>query len=198
MDKLLAVTVQSVYTHVYMKLFVTRHGETDLNVQEIACGVSEALLTEKGRMQAQDLADRLYKDREKYSITALYVSPLKRAKDTAAYIERVLNLTAVPDDRLHEIDFGDFEGKSWRNPEFLRIHKNPFLRFPAGESFAQAAYRAYSMIEAVKQKHSAHENILFVCHGILTAAIMTYFKPLSQDELTHLEIKNCQLLEFDL
>ena len=180
-----------------MKLFVTRHGETDGNVNELACGVSESVLTEKGRMQAQALANQLYEDKEKNNIRAIYVSPLKRARDTAAYIERVLQLRAVPDFRLQEINFGDFEGKPWNNPEFLYIHKNPFLTFPAGESFAQVAHRAYGMIEDVKRKHTG-DNILFVCHGILTAAIYTYFKPFSSEELLRLEIKNCQLLEFDL
>lgn len=181
-----------------MKLFVARHGETDSNIRELASGISESLLTEKGRMQAQALAEQLSKDKEKNNITTIYVSPLKRARDTAAYIERVLHLTAIPDNRLHEMDFGDFEEKPWRNPEFLHIRKNPFLKFPSGESFAQVAHRAYDMIEDVKQKHSSRENILFVCHGVLISAILTYFKSLSQDELMHLEIKNCQLLEFDV
>ena len=181
-----------------MKLFVVRHGETDGNVNELACGVSESTLTEKGRMQAQALANRLKEEKEKNNITAIYVSPLKRARDTAAYIEQVLQLTAVPDTRLHEIDFGDFEGKPWNNPDFLYIHKNPFLKFPGGESFAQVAHRAYSIIEDVKQKHTGDGNILFVCHGVLTTAAYTYFNPLSMEDLFRLEIKNCQLLEFDL
>ena len=181
-----------------MKLFVVRHGETDLNVSELACGVSEALLTEKGRAQAQDLAHRLYQDKEKNNIATIYVSPLKRSRDTAAYIEQALHLTAIPDVRLQEIDFGDFEGKPWNTPEFLYIHKNPFLKFPAGESFAQVAHRAYSIIEDVKRNHTGAGNILFVCHGVLTAAICTYFKPFSSEELLRLEIKNCQLFEFDL
>ena len=181
-----------------MKLFVVRHGETDLNVSELACGVSEARLTEKGRMQAQALANRLKEDKAKNNITAIYVSPLKRARDTAAYIEQALQLTAIPDARLQEIDFGDFEGKPWNNPEFLYIHKNPFLKFPKGESFAQVAHRAYSIIEEIKHTHTGNGNILFVCHGVLTAAIYTYFRPFSTEELLRLEIKNCQLLEFDL
>jgi len=181
-----------------MKLFVVRHGETDLNVSELACGVSEAKLTEKGRMQAQALANRLQEDKAKNNITTIYVSPLKRARDTAAYIEQALQLTAIPDARLQEIDFGDFEGKPWNNPEFLYIHKNPFLTFPQGESFAQVAHRAYSIIEEIKHKHTGNGNILFVCHGVLTAAIYTYFQPFSAEELLRLDIKNCQLLEFDL
>ena len=181
-----------------MKLFVVRHGETDLNVSELACGVSEARLTEKGRMQAQALANRLKEDKAKNNITAIYVSPLKRARDTAAYIEQALQLTAIPDARLQEIDFGDFEGKPWNNPEFLYIHKNPFLKFPKGESFAQVAHRAYSIIEEIKHTHTGNGNILFVCHGVLTAAIYTYFRPFTAEELLRLDIKNCQLLEFDV
>ena len=181
-----------------MKLFVVRHGETDLNVSELACGVSEARLTEKGRMQAQALANRLKEDKAKNNITTIYVSPLKRARDTAAYIEQALQLTAIPDARLQEIDFGDFEGKPWNNPEFLYIHKNPFLKFPGGESFAQVAHRAYSIIEEIKHKHTGNGNILFVCHGVLTAAIYTYFRPFTAEELLRLDIKNCQLLEFDV
>ena len=181
-----------------MKLFVVRHGETDGNVKELACGISESTLTEKGRMEAQALANRLNEDREKNNITTIYVSPLKRARDTAAYTERVLQLTAIQDTRLKEINFGDFEGKPWNNPEILYIHKNPFLTFPGGESFAQAAHRAYGIIEEVKRKHTSNGNVLFVCHGVLTAAIYTYFKPFSAEELLRLEIKNCQLLEFDL
>ena len=181
-----------------MKLFVVRHGETDLNVSELACGVSEAKLTEKGRMQAQALANRLQEDKAKNNITTIYVSPLKRARDTAAYIEQALQLTAIPDARLKEIDFGDFEGRLWNTPEILYIHKNPFLTFPKGESFAKVAHRAYSIIEDIKHKHTGNGNILFVCHGVLTAAIYTYFQPFSADELLRLDIKNCQLLEFDL
>ena len=146
-----------------MKLFVVRHGETDWNVKELACGVSESMLTEKGRLQAQSVATRLKEDKEKNNITTIYVSPLKRARDTAVYIEQALQLTAIPNTHLQEINFGDFEGKPWNSPEFLYIHKNPFLKFPAGESFAQVAHRAYSIIEDVKDKHTgAGSGYLYV------------------------------------
>ena len=48
-----------------MKLFITRHGETDWNVKMLACGISEAELTGKGRAQAQALANRLKDEKEK-------------------------------------------------------------------------------------------------------------------------------------
>lgn len=180
-----------------MKLFVARHGETDGNVNELACGIWESELTEKGRRQAQALAERLKDEQAKNNITAMFVSPLKRARDTAAAIEKALQLTAIPDGRLKEINFGVFEGKKWNTPEFLRIYKNPFLQFPGGESLTHVAHRAYSIIEEIKAKPQTG-NVLFVCHGVFITMAQTYFKSLSMEEFFHLEISNCQLLNFDL
>ena len=40
-------------------LYVVRHGETDYNIKELVCGISEAMLSDKGIKQAQKLADLL-------------------------------------------------------------------------------------------------------------------------------------------
>lgn len=179
-----------------MKLFVARHGETDGNRNALACGVLESELTAYGRTQAQALAERLKNEQEHNKITAIYVSPLKRARDTASYIEKALNLTAQVDKRLIEINFGTFEGQYWKTEEFLHIYKNPFIKFPQGESLTDVAHRAYSIVEELKQ--TASGNILFVCHGVFTTMLYTYFKSFSMEELFNLEISNCQLLEFSL
>lgn len=180
-----------------MKLFVVRHGETDWNSKMMACGVSEATLTEKGRTQAKELAKQLAADQDKNKISVIYVSPLKRALDTASYIEDALNIRPIIDHRLMEINFGALEGGDWRKPEFLQITEHPFFQFPQGESLVQVAHRAYSIIEEVKEKHR-DQNVLFVCHGMITTTICTYFKSYSKEELDNIEIKNCQLLQFDL
>ncbi len=49
-----------------MSLYVTRHGETDYNVKDLVCGISEAKLTEKGIEQANRLAHSLQKINYKY------------------------------------------------------------------------------------------------------------------------------------
>ena len=64
-----------------MSLYITRHGETDYNIKELVCGISEAMLSDKGIKQAQKLADLLKNIDYKF----LYVSPLQRAIDTANY-----------------------------------------------------------------------------------------------------------------
>ena len=181
-----------------MKLFVARHGETDGNRAALACGVFESELTDLGRDQAKVLAERLKQEQPKNQISAIYVSPLKRARDTASYIEKALNLPAHVDNRLKEINFGTFEGQYWKTEEFIRIYKNPFIKFPQGESLAQVAHRAYDILEELKQTKNNTENILFVCHGVFTTMLCTYFKSFSIEELFKLEISNCQLLEFSL
>ncbi|PIE98663.1 MAG: histidine phosphatase family protein [Treponema sp.] len=182
-----------------MKLFITRHGETDCNVNHIISGTVEAMLTVTGKNQAKELAERLVKDKEKNNIKTIYVSPLLRARKTAEYIEKALGLAAIVDNRIKEIDFGKFEGTKWPSEEFLKIRDNPFVRFPEGESLAIGAHRAYSLIEEVKTKHKHDDgNVLFVCHGLITAVMLTYFKNISQEEFHELRIGNCDLFEFDL
>lgn len=163
----------------------------------MACGISEASLTEKGKAQAKELAERLAAEQDKNKIGVIYVSPLKRALATAAYIEEALGIKAKTDKRLMEINFGTFEGEDWRKPEFLKISESPFFRFPQGESLVQTAHRAYNIIDEIAEKHK-NENVLFVCHGMISTMICTYFKSYSQEELEKIEIKNCQLLQFEL
>ncbi|WP_428770338.1 histidine phosphatase family protein [Treponema sp. HNW] len=181
-----------------MKLFITRHGETDWNVEKRICGCSESKLTEKGHLQARELAKRLAEDKEKNDIRYIYVSPLKRARDTASYIEKALGIKALPDKRIQEVFFGDFEGVHWvTSPEFREILDNPFAQFPGGESLVQASCRAYSLIDEVRKTHSEDGNILFVCHGMITVLMHTYFKSYKQSDFLNLRVENCQLLEFD-
>ena len=182
-----------------MKLFITRHGETDRNVQKRISGWTESELTERGLSQARDLAERLAADKEKNAIKHIYVSPLKRARDTAACIEKVLSIKAVPDERIKEVFFGDFEDvHRVTDPAFCEMLNNPFVTFPHGESLVQAAHRAYGLIEHVRKTHAGDGNVLFVCHGMITVLMCTFFKDYSQNDLLNTCVENCQLLEFDL
>ncbi len=182
-----------------MKLFITRHGETEWNIKGKVCGVSDVPLTDRGINQAKKLAEQLKRDKEKNNIKTIYVSPLIRARQTAKFIEEALDLKAIPDARLQEVNFGEFEGKFWKLEEFDKIKKNPFMRFPEGESLLMTAGRVYSLIEEVKNKHAGQDgNILFVCHGLVSKLSYTFFKNFSYDEFYKLYIDNCELLEFDL
>ena len=180
-----------------MKLFIARHGETDWNVAHRTCGWSESNLTEKGRAQAQALAARLAEEQSKNDIRRIFVSPLRRARDTASYIEKALNLTAAVDARIKEVNFGKFENLPWeKSDEFFRVRENPFVKFPAGESLVSASHRAYGLIDEIASA-GGEGNVLFVCHGMIMALMSTYFQNITQEEFRNFHVDNCQLFEFD-
>ncbi len=182
-----------------MKLFVTRHGETDYNEKGLLSGTSPAMLTEKGRGQAKALAERILKDKDELNIKHIFVSPLQRARDTASYIENVLGIEAVIDERLQEVNFGDMENESWPSDAFLFRRANPFVSFPNGESLAKAGHRAYSIVEEVREKYKNQDgNVLFVCHGLITVLMTTFFNDIDQENFAKVRMKNCELLEFEL
>jgi probable phosphoglycerate mutase len=84
-----------------------RHGQTVPNREGRLLGRSDPELTERGREQAGQLAPAI----AGYAPTAVYSSPLLRARQTAEAIADVLGLAVVVDDDLIEIDYGDWEGK---------------------------------------------------------------------------------------
>ena len=63
-----------------MKIYSTRHGQTDYNKQEIILGTTDLPLNETGRAQALELAENVEKLGDVYIIIA---SPFKRAHTTA-------------------------------------------------------------------------------------------------------------------
>lgn len=181
-----------------MKLFITRHGQTDMNVREEISGNTEANLTDLGKKQAEALAEKLYLDKDKNNIEFIYVSSLNRARKTAEPIEKALGIKAIVDDRLQEMHFGTFEKQHWmNNTEFRYYRNNIFTRFPEGESFVDVVYRGYSIVEEIKERHKGH-NVLFVCHNTISKAIATYFDSYTLQEISDWKMDNCQLLCYDL
>ena len=90
-----------------MRVLLARHGQTDWNAAGKIQGVSDVPLNERGREQAAALAGRVL---DAGAISAVYTSPLKRARETAEIIGRRLGLEPVPVGALTELNFGDWEG----------------------------------------------------------------------------------------
>jgi len=89
-----------------MKLILVRHGETRWNRENRVVGHTGIALDSNGRRQVELLARKLEND----SVSAIYSSPLIRARETAAAIARIHRLRVIKDDALKEIDAGELEG----------------------------------------------------------------------------------------
>src|SRR2546421_2073573 len=90
-------------------LVMVRHGTTP-TTGKVLPGIAKGLhLADKGRAEAQAVADRLS---GLAKVEAIYASPLERARETAAPIARGLNLRVSIDKGLMDCDVGDWTGAS--------------------------------------------------------------------------------------
>ncbi|MBM4397717.1 MAG: histidine phosphatase family protein [Deltaproteobacteria bacterium] len=85
---------------------LVRHGETDWNRENRFQGRRDVPLNDAGRAQAVKVAAALA-DRP---LAAVRSSALSRARETAERIAEGRGIEVVVDDRLAEMDFGDWEG----------------------------------------------------------------------------------------
>ena len=128
-------------------LFFARHGENQANVlRQLSHRVVDYPLTERGREQAQRLAERFVLDGTQAAVVV--ASPLKRAAETASIIASALGCSVNHDDRLREIDVGALDGRrdddAWElYYDTLRAWREGDARraFPDGENLVQLADR---------------------------------------------------------
>jgi len=95
---------------------------------------------------------------------AIYASPLTRAKTLAADL---FGEAVTFDDRLMELNFGDWEGKAWdeiKDP-FLDKWMEDFVnkKCSNGESFVMLHERVVQFLEELKKLE--HKDIAIVTHG---------------------------------
>jgi len=132
-------------------------------------------LTEDGRAQAQLLAARLRRERA----TALYVSPRRRAAETAALLGTALSLEPRDEKTLDEIDFG-----AWTGRDFTELEEDPAWRSwneqratarpPGGEAMQEAQSRVLRWTGLLPARHP-DEVILAVSHAdVIKAAICAH------------------------
>ena len=177
-----------------MKFYVTRHGEAVWNVHNKICGRTDVELTDKGKEQARQLAERV----GEYDIDLIICSPLQRAHETAKTVADRWQIPLQIDERLIEQNYGIFEGKDRQDEGFLANKRQFAYRYPeGGESMMQMAYRVYGFIEEVKKKYS-DKNVLAVCHGGVCRIIRSYFADMTNDEFFHYYKENCQIEEYEL
>lgn len=147
------------------KLFLVRHGETELNARKCYCGSTDVGLCEAGVRQAEMLADKLAGE----EIKNIFTSPLSRSLQTAEIISSRHELEPRIAEGLREIDFGDWEGLTFEEvnskwpDEVDRWFKCPddFV-FPGGESVQSFHQR---VINSFAEIVSHPEPIAIVAHG---------------------------------
>ena len=148
------------------RLYVVRHGATQLTSEDRFSGAGGVELSEAGRRQAARLGERLRHE----GITVVYSSPLSRTVDTAAIVAAEWELSIQQQDGLREIDHGRWEGLT-RDEVVRRFHdeyvaweNDPFTFAPeGGEAGVSVVARALPVIRDIVAHHTG-ERVLVVSH----------------------------------
>lgn len=164
-----------------MIIFV-RHGETDLNKQNIMQGRLDEPLNEKGIKQAKQTANQLRN--EKFDI--IYSSPLKRAKQTAKIIGQFHDAKIIVDERINEIDLGDLTGTPLIKQNIDNLADVEFAKKHHAENFQTMFTRCKQFYESI---NNFDKNILIVAHRGVGYQLKKYLN-LNEDEF----VKNCEIV----
>ena len=155
-----------------MRLHFTRHGESEANVQQIYWNGREGYgLTDKGRVQAGQLADHL----AGIDFAALYCSPVLRAHQTAQIISRRLGIPYEIADGLREYDVGILEGQPYSEATHATYwaatvewieKEHDDARIEGGESLNDIRARFMPFIRSLERAYAGTDaNVLCVGHG---------------------------------
>ena len=146
-----------------MKIYVVRHGQTELNKKGVFNGRIDEGLSDEGIKQAEKTKLEIPNN-----IKHIYCSPLKRTRETAEILNSELHAPISFHDELQEIDAGTYNGQPLVG-EFEKKHKS--LQYDwrpnGGESFEDVKKRVLKFLKEInlKNKDSKDGEILIVTHG---------------------------------
>lgn len=146
-----------------MDLILVRHGVTDWNEQGRLMGRSDIELNERGRAQAQAVAEAL----RELPVRAVVSSPQRRTQQTAAAIAVMHQLPVRTEDALAEVQLGRWQGMSWDDlrddPEVPAYLADPTYTSDAFEAGATVHERVVPCVEALRA--GAEDTMVVVSHG---------------------------------
>lgn len=179
-----------------MNLHIVRH--TKLNVPPGVCyGETDVEVRASFQEEAGIVKSKL----DGIRFTHCFSSPLTRCRVLAENIISY-SLTIQYDDRLKELNFGQWEGKKWENLIHTLKAKQWFDDYlnnacPAGESYAILIERIRSFVDDLKQL-PGNSEVLIVTHGGPIRCFLVILKGIAPEHIFDIiidygEVKNIKL-----
>ena len=173
-----------------------RHAQAENNTKRILAGRTEGVpLTKTGIEQAERIAKYL----APIDISAIYSSPIERAKHTAEIVAKNCSLDVVLDERLTEINMGKFTRMNYDDMFakygniFLKFYENdPVISEHEVETFPDVQKRVLDMVDHVLKKHN-NENVILVTHMDPIKSMLAKVMDLKPKTLFELIIANASL-----
>lgn len=167
------------------RLFLVRHGQSDLNREGRFRGLADAPLNELGRKEAAGAAAVLSGS----GVSVIYTSPVRRAFQTAEIIAGSIGATVEQEEGFTDVDYGEWQGLTVEEVEqrFGRSVLESWRRdpgaftFPGGDSMRSVQSRLAPAIEhAVAGGDGniavvSHLAVLKLCFLVIMKLPIDYF-----------------------
>ena len=172
------------------KLILIRHGQTDMNKDQLYYGRLDVPINETGKEQAENTRKNLVELEIDYD--KIYSSPMKRAYETAEIVN-YKNLEIEKDDDLREMDFGIFEGLSYKEiikkyPEEMEKLKKDWKTYSyvTGENPFMLQKRALKFLEKIDK----NKNNMVVTHWGIICTLLSFLFSSELEGYWKYQVKN--------
>lgn len=137
------------------RIYLIRHGETELNRLGVFRGRYDVDLNENGRLQAKQIAKALSGKDLKFIVS----SPLKRASETAITIAAELGIECRIEEAFNNIDLGSWQGvpkdkikKDYPDLWHIWTTNPERLLIPGGETLSHVRKRSSRCLKSLIKK----------------------------------------------
>lgn len=184
------------------KIYFIRHAEAEGNLYRRVQGQYDSLVTDRGRLQIQALAERF----REVPVDAVYSSDLYRTRLTASAVYKSHGLPLRTDSGLREVRMGEWEDKPWglvareARQQLTYFNTNdPRWKVPGGETFQELRERLVGTLTKLALQHDG-ETIVVVSHGMALRNSMAALQGFSVEQgaqVPHCDNTGVSLVEYD-
>ena len=179
-----------------MRLLLARHGQSVWNAERRFQGSTDVPLSPLGVEQAGALGRAL----RGYRLAAAYVSPFRRAVETAEIALQGTGVPLVPLVELRELSLGEWEGCTVE--EISGRTGDPYRAWlraphdcppPGGEPLDAVSARVRAAIERIAAAHAPGDDVAVIAHGGVISVYACCLLGCSFNQLWRLRVDNASL-----
>jgi broad specificity phosphatase PhoE len=175
-----------------LDIILVRHGLTDWNEEGRLLGRIDMGLNERGRAQAEYLAQSL----RGVPISGIFSSPQPRALETAAPIARAHRLDVQTENGIDEVWLGRWQGKLISelrdDPDLERYIEDPTYQCDAIEPILKVQARMVAVVERLRETSEKGAFVL-VSHGDPILLVVTHYVSMDAPSYRRLAVDNASV-----
>jgi len=166
-----------------MEIYLIRH--TSINCEKVICyGQADVEVSGAFSTELNSLKKKLGESEE----YIFYSSPLKRCSILAQHLS---NADFIPDKRLMEMHFGDWELKSWElieKEQYFQKWRDNFVKTscPNGESFIDLSKRNIEFFEELIKKD--YKKVAIITHSGTIRTLVSHILEIPLNKALNLQI----------